>query len=162
MTPRETTADWLIVQVSRCCAADDSRVGLAQGAGANVLVRAESRLADLQAQQAKKPAVGAGDGDPPPPGCGHRLAHFGQAGPVRHRTACESSQRRSRSIRSLAPGDVIAFHDRLQVTGRADDQRGMDVIVTEEVPYLTDADGQRMSYRGREHRLASGTHDLIH
>ena len=123
------------------CTVDDSRAGLSQGAGANVLVRAESRPADLQAQQAEKPAVGAGDGGPPPPGCGHRLAHFGQAGSGRHRAARESSQRRSGRIRSLAPGDVIAFHDRFQVPGRADDQRGMDMIVAEEVPYLTDGDG---------------------
>ncbi len=70
--------------------------------------------------------------------------------------------RRSGRVRSLAPGDVIAFHDRFQIPGGADDQRGMDMIVAEEVPYVTDGDGQRMSYGSREHRLASGAHDLIH
>jgi len=96
-------------------------VGLTQGTGANVLVRAESCPAGLQAQQAQKPTVSGGDSRPPPPGCGHRPAHFGQAGPGRHCAACESSQRRSGSSKGLAPGDVITFHDRLQVTGRADD-----------------------------------------
>ncbi len=38
----------------------------------------------------------------------------------------------------------------------------MDVIVAEEVPYLTDGGGQRMSCRNREHRLGNGTQDLIH
>ena len=103
------------------CAVDESRVGLTQGTGANVLVRAESRPAGLKAQQAQKPTVGAGDSRPPPPGCGHRPVHFGQAGPGRHCAACELSQRRSGSIKSLAFGDVITFHDSLQVPGRADD-----------------------------------------
>ena len=102
-------------------AAGDSRIGLTQGTGTNVLVRAESRLAGLKAQQAQKPAVGAGDSRPPTPGCGHRPAHFGQAGPGRHRAARESSQRRNGSIKSPAPGDVITFHDSLEVPGRADD-----------------------------------------
>jgi hypothetical protein len=103
------------------CAAGDSRVGLTQGTGANVSVRAESRPAGLKAQQAKKPTVGAGDSRPPTPGCGHRPARFGKAGPGRHRAAFESSQRRSGSIKSLALGDVITFYDSLQVPGRADD-----------------------------------------
>ena len=64
--------------------------------------------------------------------------------------------------RNHEAGDVIAFHDRFQVPGRADDQRGMDMIVAEEVPYLTDGDGQRMSCGSREHRLASDAQDLIH
>jgi hypothetical protein len=142
--------------------ADDSRVGLALGTGANVLVGAESRPAGLKAQQAQKPAVGAGDSGPPPPGTGHRPAHFGQARPGRHYAARESSQRRSDSIKSPAPGDVITFHDRLQVPGRADDQRGMDVIVAEEFPYLTDGRGQRVSCGSGEHHLGSGAPALIH
>jgi hypothetical protein len=81
------------------------------------------------------------------PVCGHRPAYFGQAGPGRHCAARESSQRRSGSIKSPAPGDVITFHDSLQVPGRADDQRGMDMIVAEEVPYLTDGGRQRMPAR---------------
>ncbi len=144
------------------CAVDGSRVSLTPGPSANVLVRAEARPAGLKAQQAQEPAVGAGDSGSPPPGCGHRRAHFSNAGPGWHCAACESSQRRSGSIKSPAPGDVITFHDSFQVPGRADDQRGMDMIVAEEVPYLTDGDGQRMPYGSREHRLASGAHDLIH
>ena len=101
--------------------ADGGRVGLAQGTGANILVGAEARLAGLKAQKAQKPAVGAGDSGPPPPSCDHRPARFGQAGPGRHCAACESSQRRSGSVKSPAPGDVITFHDSLQVPGRADD-----------------------------------------
>jgi hypothetical protein len=95
--------------------------GLTKGARANVLVRAESRPAGLKAQQAQKPAVGAGDSGPPPSGCGHRPADFGQAGPWQHCAARESSQRRSGSIKSLVLGDVITFHDSLQVPSRADD-----------------------------------------
>ena len=144
------------------CAADGSVAGLTQGPGANVLVRAESRLADLKTQQAQKPTVGAGDSRPPSPGCGHRPADFGKAGPGRHCAACESSQRRSGTIKSLALGDVITFHDRLQVPVRADDERGMDMIVAEEVPYLTDGGGQRMSCGSREHHPGSGAQDLIH
>ena len=140
----------------------DSGVGLTQGTGANVLVRAESRPAGLEAQQAQKPTVVADDGGPPPPGRGHGPAHLSQAGAGRHRAARESSQRRSGRIRSLALAHVGTFHDRLQVTGRADDQRGMDVVVAEEVAYLTDGGRQRMSYRSREHRLGGGAHDLIH
>ena len=143
-----------------CC--DGSGVGLTQRAGADVLVGTESRPGGLQAQQAKKPTVGAGDGGPPPPGCGHRLAHVGQAGLGRHGAACESPQRRGGSIKSLAIGDVITFHDCLQVPGRADDERGVDMIVAEEVPYLADGGGQRMSHRSREHRLGNGAQDLIH
>lgn len=139
-----------------------SRVGLTQGTGANVLIRAESRPASLQAQQAKQPAVGAGDSGPPPPGCSHDLAHFGKTGSRRHCTAYESSQRHSDSIRSLAPGDVITLHDSRQVPSRADDQRGVDVIVAEEFPYLADGGGQRMSRGSREHSLGSGAQDLIH
>jgi hypothetical protein len=77
------------------------------------------------------------------------LAHFGQAGSGRHGAAREPLQWRGGSIKSLAIGDVITFHDRLEVPGRADDERGVDMIVAEEVPYLTDSGGQRMSYRGR-------------
>jgi hypothetical protein len=90
------------------------------------------------------------------PAGGHRPAHFGNAGPCWHRAACESSQRRGGSIESLAPGDVIAFHDGLQVPRRADDQRGMNMIVAEEVPYLTDGGRQRMSDGSREHHLGGG------
>jgi hypothetical protein len=147
---------------ANACAADDNRVGLTQGAGANVLVRAESRPAGLKAQQAQKPAVGAGDSGPPTPCCGHRAAQFGKAGPRRHCAARESSQRRSGGIKSLAPGDVITFHDRLQVPGRANDQRGVDMIVAEKVPYLTDGGGQRMCCGSREHQLGCGAQDLIH
>ncbi len=136
--------------------------GLTLGTGANVLVRTESRPAGLKTQQAQKPTIGAGDSRPPSPGCGHRPADFGKAGPGRHCAACESSQRRSGTIESLALGDVITFHDRLQVPGRADDERGMDMIVAEEVPYLTDGGGQRMSCGSREHHLGSGAQDLIH
>ena len=155
------TADRLIAQVSTC-AADDGRVGLTQGTGANVLVRAESRPAGLQAQQAQKPAVVAGDSSPSSPGRGHRPTHFSQAGPGRHRAACESSQRRSGSIKSRTPSDVVTFHDSLQVPGRTDNQRGMDMIVTEEVPYLTDSGRPRMPCGSRDHRLGGGRHDLIH
>ena len=150
---------WLALAVTF---AWDSGVGLTPGTSANVLFRAESRPAGLQAQQAQEPAVVADDSGPPPPGRGHRLAHVSQAGPGRHGAARESSQRRSGSIRSLAPADVVTVHDRLQVTGRADDQRGMDMIVAEEVAYLTDGGGQRMSCGSREHRLGGGAHDLIH
>ena len=125
-------------------------------AGADVLVGAESGPAGLEAQQAEKPAVGAGDSDPPPPGCGHRPVHVGQAGPGRHGAAREPPQWRGGSIKSLAIGDVITFHDRLEVPGRADDERGMDMIVLEKIPYLADGGGQRMSHRNREHRLGSG------
>ena len=152
----------LVAEVSQCLCCRRQQVGLTKGAGANVLVRAESRPAGLKAQQAQKPAVGAGDSGPPPPGCGHRPADFGQAGPWQHCAACEPSQRRSGSIKSLVLGDVITFHDSLQVPGRADDQRGVDVIVAEEVPYLTDSGGQRMSCGSREHHLGSGAQDLIH
>jgi hypothetical protein len=136
--------------------------GLIPGAGTNVLVRAKSRPAGLKAQKAQKSAVGADDRGPPPPGRGHRPAHFGQAGPGRHGAARESSQRRRGSIKSLAPGDVVTFHDSFQVPGRADDQRGMDMIIAEEVPYLTDGGRQRMPYRGPEHRLGHGAQDPIH
>ena len=141
---------------------DGSRVGLTLGTGANVLVRAESRLAGLEAQQAQKSAVGAGDSGPPPPGCDHLPAHFGQAGLGRHCAACEPSQRRSGSIKGPAPGDVVTFYDSFQISGRADDERGMDMIVAEEVPYLADGGGQRMPCGSREHRLGGGAHDLIH
>jgi hypothetical protein len=65
----------------------------------NVLVRAEARPAGLKAQQAQKPTVGADDSGPPP-GCDHRPAHFGKAGPGRHCAACKSSQRHSGSIKA--------------------------------------------------------------
>ena len=144
------------------CAADGSMVGLNQGTGANVLVRAKARPAGLKAQQAQKPTVDAGDSDTPPPGDGHRPVHFGQAGPGRHCAARESSQRRSGNIKSPAPGDVATLHDSLQVPGRADDERGMDMIVAEEVPYLTDGGGHRVSCGNREHHLGSGAQHLIH
>jgi hypothetical protein len=128
----------------------------------NVLVRAEACPPSLEAQQAQKPAVDAGDGGPPSPGRSHRPAYFGNVGPGRHCAARELSQRRSGSLGSLGPGDVIAFHDSLQVPGRADDQRGVDVVVTEEIPYLTDGRRQRMSYGSRQHHLGSGTRDPIH
>src|SRR5271167_4446798 len=38
----------------------------------------------------------------------------------------------------------------------------MDMIVVEEVPYLTDGGGQRMSCGSREHHLGSGAQDPIH
>jgi hypothetical protein len=154
--------DWRLSRSVDACAADGSRVGLTPGTGANVLLRAEARLARLKAQQAQKPAAGAGDSGPPPPGCGHRAAHFGKAGPGRHYTACKSSQRGSGSIKSPPPVDVITFHDSLQVPGRADDQRGMDVIVAEEFPYLADGRGQRVSCGSREHHLGGGAQALIH
>jgi len=138
------------------------RLGLISGTGANVLVRAESPLAGLEAQQAQKPAVGTGDRGPPPPGRDHRPVQFAQAGPGRHGTARELSQGRGGSIKSRAAGDVVTFHDGLQVSGRADDQRRMDMVIAEEVPYLTDGGGQRMSDRSRDHRLGRGTRDLIH
>jgi hypothetical protein len=47
------------------------------------------------------------------------------------------------SIKSLAPGDVITFHGSFQLPGWADDQRGMDMIVAEEVPYLKDGASER-------------------
>ena len=125
-------------------------------AGADVLVGAESGPAGLEAQQAEKPAVGAGDSDPPPPGCGHLPVYVGQAGLGRHGAARESSQRRGGSIKRLVTGDVGTLHDRFQVPGRADDERGMDMIVLEIIPYLADGGGQRMSHRNREHRLGSG------
>jgi hypothetical protein len=133
-----------------------------ESASEDVPIRAESRPAGLEAQQAQKPTVGTGDSGPPPPGRGHRLMHFGQAGAWRHRTAREPAQRRGGSIRGLAVGDVITLHDGFQETGRADDQRGMDMIVAEEIPYLTDGGGCRMPDGSREHHLASRAHDLIH
>ena len=152
----------MIARSVDACAVDGGGVCLAQRAGADVLVGAESRSAGLEAQQAKKPAVGAGDSSPAPPGCDHRPVHFGKAGPGRHGAACESSQRRSDSIKSLAIGDVGTFHDCLQVPGRADDERGVDMIVAEEVPYLTDGGGQRMYCGNREHHLGNGAQGLIH
>jgi hypothetical protein len=140
----------------------DSTVGLASGTGANVLFRAESRPARLQAQQAEKPAVGTDDRGPSSPGGDHRPVHFGQAGAGWHRTACEPSQRRHGSIRSRATSDVLTFHDSLQVPGRADDQRGMDMIVAEEVPNLINGGGRRMPCGSREHHIGSGACDLIH
>ena len=131
-------------------------------AGADVLVGAESGPAGLEAQQAEKPAVGAGDSDPPPPGCGRRPAHFGKAGPWRHCAACESSQRRGGSIKRLVTGDVGTLHDRFQVPSRADDERGMDMIVLEIIPYLADGGGQRMYCGNREHHLGNGAQRLIH
>jgi hypothetical protein len=56
----------------------------------------------------------------------------------------------------------MTFHDSLQVTIRADDQCGMDMIVAEEVPDLTDSGGQRMSCGSREHHLGNGARNLIH
>jgi hypothetical protein len=38
----------------------------------------------------------------------------------------------------------------------------MDVIVAEEVAYLTDGGRQAMPCGSREHRLGGGAHDLIH
>jgi hypothetical protein len=102
------------------------------------VVRAESRPAGLEAQQAQKPAVGADDSGPPPPGSGHHPVDVGKAGPWWHGTAREPSQRRGCSIKSPAPGDVITLYDSREVPRRADDQRGMNVVVAEEVPYLTD------------------------
>ena len=138
------------------------RGGLPAGTGADVLVRAESRLAGLQAQQAEKSAVGTDDSGPPPPGRGHRLMRFGQAGAGRHRAAREASQRRGGDTGNLAAGDVVTFHDGFQVSGRADDQRGMDMIIAEEIPHLTHGGGQRMSYGSPEHRLGNGAQNLIH
>ena len=110
--------DWLIAPgLVGACGVGASSVSLTQGTVANVLVRAEARPAGLKAQQAQESAVGTGDSGPPPPGCGHRLAHVGQAGPGRHCAARESSQRHSGGIKSPAPGDVITFHDSFQVTG---------------------------------------------
>jgi len=40
----------------------------------------------------------------------------------------ERSQRRGGSTKSPTPGDAATLHDSLQVPGRADDQRGMDMI----------------------------------
>ena len=143
-------------------AVHDGRAGLTQGTGANILVRTESRPAGLPAQQAQKPAVGTGDSGSPSPGRDHRPAHFSQAGPGRHRAAFKPSQRRSGSIRTLTPSDVVTFHNSLEVAGRTDDQRGMHMIVTEEVAYLTDGGAQRMPCGSRDHRLGGGRHDLIH
>lgn len=100
------------------------------------MVRAESRSAGFEAEQAKQPTVGAGDSGPPLSACGHRPAHSGQAGVARHCAAREPAHWCDRSIKSLAPGDVITFHDSLQVTSRADDQCGMDMVVAEEIPGL--------------------------
>src|SRR6266851_1811129 len=66
----------------------------------------------------------------------------------------------SGSIKGLALGDVGTFHDSLQVPGRADDERGMDMIVAEEVPYLTAGGGPRMSCGSRVHRLGGGRKTL--
>jgi hypothetical protein len=38
----------------------------------------------------------------------------------------------------------------------------MDMIVAEEVPYLTDGGVQRMSYGSPEHHLGNSAQDLIH
>ena len=63
---------------------------------------------------------------------------------------------------SLAISDVVTFHDTPQVPGRADDERGMHMIIAEELLYLPDGSRQRMPGRDREHRIADGAHDLIH
>jgi hypothetical protein len=137
-------------------------VSLIQGASTYIQVRAEARLAGLEAQQAEKVAAGAGDSGPSSSGRRHRPAHLGQAGLGRHRAAREPPQRRSGRIGSLAPGDVIAFHDSFELPGRADDQRGMDMTVAEEVPYLTDGGRPGMAHGSGEHHLARGTPHLIH
>jgi AcrR family transcriptional regulator len=129
---------------------------------AHVLVRAESRPAGLQAQQAKQPPVGTDDRGSPLTGSDHRPVHFGQAGPARHSAPFEPPQRRGGRVKSPAPGEVATLHDRLQVPALADDQRGMDMIVAEEVAYLSDGGRRRMPHRNREHRLSNGAHDPIH
>jgi hypothetical protein len=67
-----------------------------------------------------------------------------------------------RRHQSLAISDVVTFHDTRQVPGRADDERGMHMIIAEELLYLPDGSRQRMPGRDREHRIADGAHDLIH
>jgi hypothetical protein len=135
---------------------------LRAGPGVNVLVRAKSGPAGLKTQQAQQPAVNAGDCGSPLPGLVQRPPCFSEAGPCRYRAARESSQWCSRSIRSLAISDVATFHNSRQVPGRADDERGMDMIIAEELPYLPDAGSQRMSGGDGQHRIGDGAHDLIH
>jgi hypothetical protein len=49
-----------------------------------------------------------------------------------------------RRHQSLAISDVVTFHDTRQVPGRADDERGMHMIIAEELLYLPDGSRQRM------------------
>jgi hypothetical protein len=62
----------------------------------------------------------------------------------------------------MASTDVVTFYDSRQVPGRADDERGMDMIITEEAPHLPDSGSERMLYGHREHRIGDGTHGLVH
>ena len=74
----------------------------------------------------------------------------------------DAAQRGTGLIEALPLGDVVTFHHRHQVPGRADDERGIDMAVVEEVAYLPDSGGQRMPRGGCEHRIGNRTQDLIH
>jgi hypothetical protein len=144
------------------CAGQDSIASCVQGTGVNVFFGAESRPAGFQAQQAEKPPVLADDRGPPPPGRVHGPLYLSQAGVFEHGAARESSQRRCGGIGDLIVADVAPLHHGSQVSGRSDDQRGMDMIVIEKLTDLADGGAQWMPYRGREHRISEGAHGVIH
>jgi hypothetical protein len=136
--------------------------GFAQRTGVNVFFGAESRPAGLQAQQAEKPPILADDRGPPPPGRVHGPLYLSQAGVFEHGAARESSQRHRSRVGDLAMADVVTLHHGSQVSGRSDDQRGMDVIVIEKLTDFADGGAQWMPHRGREHRIGKGAYGLIH
>jgi hypothetical protein len=88
--------------------------------------------------------------------------HVAKAGSRRHCAPGEPAERCSGSVKGLAPCDVVAFHDGLEVSGRVHDQRSVDVTVAEEVPYLADGGGRGMSFLDREHRLGNDARDVVH
>ena len=133
-----------------------------QGASADVIFRTESGPAGLEAQQAEQPAVVADDRGPPAAGGGHRLVRLSQTGPGRHGTTSEPSQRYGGGFGSLVPRKIIALHHGGQPAGRADDQRGVDMIITEEITDLADGGAQRMPERRGEHGLGNGARHFIH
>jgi hypothetical protein len=128
----------------------------------HVFFGAESRPAGFQAQQAEQPTILADDRGPPPPGRVHGPLYLSQAGVFEHGTARESSQRRCGGIGALVVAEVAPLHHGRQVSGRSDDQRGMDMIVIEKLTDLADGGVQWVPHRGREHRIGQGAHGLIH
>jgi hypothetical protein len=88
--------------------------------------------------------------------------HLSEAGSGRNGAAREPSQRRSGGVRSLVISDVATFHDSDQVPLRADDERSVNMVIVEEVSYLPDGGGQRMSRGDREHRIGRGGQTLSH
>src|SRR6185437_2749293 len=119
----------------------------------DVLVRAETRAARLEAQQAEKAAVSADDRSTPPAGRDHRPARLSQAGPGWDCTALKPPKPRGRGVEGRPFGYVTALHDGRQVPGRTDDQRSMDMIIIEELHHIPDRGGRGMRPGGRKHRL---------